>query len=446
MKYLDIVKSLPYLVIKGNIEQEFNGKIRIDSRLVKPGDIFVAIVGNKVDGHDYINSAINNGAKGIITEKDITVPDDIVVIKVPSTKDSLLLLAALIRKFYNNIPLIAVTGSVGKTTTKELIYYLLSNKYKVLRSKGNHNNYIGVPLTLFELDNTYDICVLELGMNHLKEIEKLSNICLPTDAVITLIGTSHIGLLGSKDNIFKAKMEITSGLGTGTLFVNGDDSYLKKIKSNIYRIIKCGLTKNNDIRALSILSTDNNLYFKVNILDKYYKVVFPIPNEGLVNDILLATGVALKYNVKIEDILNTLENYPGIENRNQIIKLNNNITLIDDSYNSSFESLKAGLKMLESFSKDKIVIIGDILELGSHSIEIHKKIKGLLKDYDKVILVGNYVKNIVGKNFIYCSNALDTVKYLETINLNDKVIYVKASHALGLSEVVESIKKRENSL
>ena len=102
--------------------------------------------------------------------------------------------------------------------------------------------------------------------------------------------------------------------------------------------------------------------------------------------------------------------------------------------------------MLESFSKDKIVIIGDILELGSHSIEIHKKIKGLLKDYDKVILVGNYVKNIVGKNFIYCSNALDTVKYLETINLNDKVIYVKESHALGLSEVVESIKKRENSL
>ena len=127
MKYLDIVKSLPYLVIKGNIEQEFNGKIRIDSRLVKPGDIFVAIVGNKVDGHDYIDSAINNGAKGIITEKDITVPDDIVVIKVPSTKDSLLSLAALIRKFYNNISLIAVTCSVCKTTTKELIYYLLSN-------------------------------------------------------------------------------------------------------------------------------------------------------------------------------------------------------------------------------------------------------------------------------------------------------------------------------
>lgn len=441
MKYLDIVKSLSYLVIKGNIEQDFNGKIRIDSRLVKPGDIFVAIVGNKVDGHDYINSAINNGAKGIITEKDITVPDDIVVIKVPSTRDSLLSLAAFIRKFYNNIPLIAVTGSVGKTTTKELIYYLLSNKYKVLRSKGNHNNYIGVPLTLFELDNTYDICVLELGMNHLKEIEKLSNICLPTDAVITLIGTSHIGLLGSKDNIFKAKMEITSGLGSGTLFVNGDDSYLKKIKSNIYRIIKCGLTKSNDIRALSILSTDNNLYFKVNILDKYYKVVFPIPNESLVNDILLAICVALKYNVKIDDILNTLENYPGIENRNQITKLSNNITLIDDSYNSSFESLKAGLKMLESFSKDKLVIIGDILELGDHSVKIHKDIKKLLNKKDKVILVGVYTKNIVGKDYVHCDNYEDVIRYIETLNLKNTVIYIKGSHLIGLDKVATYIKE-----
>ncbi len=442
MSYLEIVKGISYLVIKGNIEQDFLGKIRIDSRIIKPGDIFVALTGTKVDGHDFISSAITLGAKCIITERDIDVPDEIIVIKVSSTRKCLLELAAVIRTHYINIPLIAVTGSVGKTTTKELIYYLLSNKYHVLKSKGNYNNLIGVPLTLFELDDTYDICVLELGMNHLGEIKMLSNICLPTDAVITIIGTSHIGLLGSKKNIFKAKMEITEGLGNGTLVVNGDDSYLNKVKSNIFRVVKCGINSNNDIRVFDILSTENKLYFKIKVLDNYYKVVFPIPNEELVEDILLAVFIALKYNVPIKLILLTLEDYTGLDNRNQIIKLNNNITLIDDSYNSSFESLKAGLKMLEKFNKDKIIIIGDILELGDYSVQIHKNIKKLLNNYHKVILVGTYVKNIHGQNYVYCDNAEDVIKYLETLDLSNKLIYIKASHSIGLSKVSEEIKKR----
>lgn len=442
MTYLDIVKNIPYLVIKGNIEQDFTGKVKLDSRLVNKGDIFVAIKGNRVDGNDFVESAITRGAKGIITENDITVSDDIVVIKVKSTKEILLPLASVIRKNYSKIPLIAVTGSVGKTTTKELIYHLLSNKYKVLKSNGNYNNFLGVSLTLFDLDDTYDICVLELGMNHLKEIEQLSNVCMPTDAVITLIGTSHIGYLGSKDNIFKAKMEITSGLGNGTLFVNGDDPYLKKIKSDTYRIIKCGLTKNNDIRSLSILCTEHKLYFKVNILDKYYKVSFPIPNEALISNVLLAIAVARKYNVSMEEIIVKLENYIGIDNRGKVIRLNNNIILIDDSYNSSFESLSAGLKMLKNFNEEKILIIGDICELGEHSVSIHKKITPLLKGYYKVILVGTNVRNIIGNNFIYCDNASDAIKYLETLNLDHKLIYIKGSHKIGLNQVAEDIKKR----
>ena len=441
MTYSDIIKNISYLVIKGNIEQTFTGKIRIDSRIIKPGDIFVALKGTKVDGNDFIDSAISLGAKCIITENDIMVADDIIVIKVTNTRMCLLELALIIRKRYLHIPLIAVTGSVGKTTTKELIYYLLSNKYRVLKSQGNFNNDIGVPLTLFVLDDSYDICVLELGMNHKGEISKLSKVCLPTDAIITVIGTSHIGLLGTKENIFEAKMEITEGLGTGTLVVNGDDPFLNKVKSDTFRLIKCGLKNKNDIKAVDILTTKNNLYFKLKYLDNYYNVIFPIPNDGLLIDILLSIYIALKYQVSIDDIIKTLESYAGIENRNQIIKLKNNITLIDDSYNASYESLKIGLQMLENFNTDKIVIIGDILELGSHSIKIHKNIKKLLKEYNKVILVGQHVKNIIGKNYVYCNCYNDVIKYLETIDLSNKTIYIKGSHAVGLFNVANSIKK-----
>ena len=229
---------------KINKDVEFN-KIKVNSNEIKQGDLFLAI--NK--GHDYIDEAINNGAVAIISEKEIEYPS----IKVDNSIIALGKIAHYIRNCYN-IPLIAITGSVGKTTTKELIYLVLSKKYKVLKSNKNQNNHIGLPLTLLNLDNTYDMIVVELGMNHLKEISYLSKMCNPNYGIITNIGSAHIGNLGSKKNILKAKLEIRDGLN-GILIVNKNDKYLRKIKKAIkvddkslkIKNIKYGLIQEFDI-------------------------------------------------------------------------------------------------------------------------------------------------------------------------------------------------------
>lgn len=443
MSYIDIINYITYEELKGDIEKQFNGKIRIDSRKVSFGDIFVALKGKKVDGHDFIGNAINSGATCVIVENDIELDDDdIIIIQVPDTKRCLLELALLIRKRYINIPLIAVTGSVGKTTTKELIYSFLSNKYKVLKSEGNKNNEIGLPLTLFELNETYDMVIVELGMNHFGEIDVLSRTCLPSDAVITNIGTSHIGNLGSKKNIFLSKLEILNGMNNGTLFINGDDKFLKKIKKENIFLVKCGLKKNNDIRAINIISTDKNIYFKIKKFDNCYNVLFPIPNESLIYNILLASAVASKYGILFEQIIESLENFNSLNSRNQIIQLKNNTILIDDCYNSSLESLKSGLKMIDKFERKKIIIIGDILELGIFTDKIHKQITPLLKKYDKIILVGNHVNNIIGNNSIHCKVVDDAIKYLETFDLSNHLIYIKGSHDINMYKIVDSLKQK----
>lgn len=442
MQYLEILNHITYEKVNGNLEKKFNGKVRIDSRKIMPGDIFLAIKGDKVDGHDFIEETLRKGASCIISEREIDIPGDKVFIQVRDTKDTLLELASMYRKHFIQKPLIAITGSVGKTTTKEIISSLLEKKYKVLKTMENQNNHIGVPLTLLELDDSYDICVLELGMNHSGEIRLLSSICLPSDAVITNIGTSHIGNLGSKKNIFGAKMEIIEGMKNGGLFLNGDDEYLKSIENKSLFLVKCGLNKKNDIRATDIISTEKKLFFQLYYKENYYSINFFVPNESLIINILLAIAVAIKYQISIPDIIESLENYHSLESRNQIIRLKDDIILIDDSYNASLESLTSGLEMTKKFCQKKIIILGDILELGDFGVIIHKKISKLLKDNDKVILIGNLVKNIVAKNCVYCQNVEDAIKYIETLDLKENLIYVKGSHKIGLKKLVEDIKEK----
>lgn len=442
MTYKEILECLNGNLICGDLNKNFNGKIKLDSRFITPEDIFIAIKGTKDDGHNYINKALNLGASCIIISKELDIKTSSIVIMVDDTRKCLLDLALLIRKKYINIPVIAITGSVGKTTTKEILYNMLSKKYKVLKNIDNQNNNIGVPLTLFNLDSSYDICVLELGMNHEKEIDILSRICLPNDAIITNIGTSHIGNLGSKENIYKAKLEIINGMEKGSLIINGDDEYLIKTKSDILQLVKCGLKGNNAITATDILITENNLYFNIKFLDQYYPVIFPVPNVSLISNILLATAAAMKYQVSFENITSSLKDYVPLNGRNKIIHLRNNILLIDDSYNSSYESLNSGLKMIEQFSNNKIIVLGDILELGEFTDKIHSSITKILSQYEEIILVGSGMKNVVlsSKKHMYCKNVDDAIKYLETLNIDGRLIYIKGSHAMNLEKLVNYLK------
>ena len=400
-------------------------KIKFDSRNIQKNDIFIAIKGNNFDGNDFIVEAIKKGAIYCITDKDINNKK---CIKVLDIKKFIFDLTNYIRCKYN-IPLIAITGSNGKTTTKELIYQILKSKYNILKSEGNNNNIYGVSKTLFNLDEKYDLILLELGSNHSGEISYLSKMCNPTYSIITNIGTSHIGNFKSRKNIFKEKISILDGMKEKKLIVNGDDKYLKKL--NYY---KCGINYGNNLVAYNIRSDYNKLNFNIHI-DSEYEVEFNYPIMHFINDILLAIKTALDFNIDMNDIVEGIKNFNNIDMRMNIIKTSKYV-IINDCYNSSFESLKGGINYLKTLSGNKIIILGDILELGSYSKEIHKKVNRYLKTVkDSLVLTkGEYTKYINGIHF---KNNDDIIEYLKGMDLKGKYIYVKGSRKMKLEEIVK---------
>lgn len=400
-------------------------KIEFDSRNIQKNDIFIAIKGNNFDGNDFLAEAIKKGSIYCITDKNINNKK---CIKVLDIKKLIFDLTNYIRCKYN-IPLIAITGSNGKTTTKELIYQILKSKYNILKSEGNNNNIYGVSKTLFNLDEKYDLILLELGSNHSGEISYLSKMCNPTYSIITNIGTSHIGNFKSRKNIFKEKISILDGMKEKKLIVNGDDKYLKKL--NYY---KCGINYGNNLVAYNIRSDYNKLNFNIHI-DSEYKVEFNYPIMHFINDILLAIKTALDFNIDMNDIVEGIKKFNNIDMRMNIIKTSKYV-IINDCYNSSFESLNGGINYLKTLSGNKIIILGDILELGSYSKKIHKKVNRYLKTVkDSLVLTkGEYTKYINGIHF---KNNADIIEYLKEMDLKGKYIYVKGSRKMKLEEIVK---------
>jgi len=433
MTLKEILKTTHGKIISGEKTNKETGKICIDSRIIEPNDIFIAFKGNKTDGTKYIKDVINK-ASVIITEKKIKIDNKTPIIKVRNVKLALQKIGIYNRLKYIDKPVIAITGSVGKTTTKELLSEIFKTKYNILKTKENMNNEIGVPITLSQINKNHDIIILELGMNHLKEIEKLSKMARPQTAIITNIGTSHIGNLKTQENILKAKLEITKYISHGNLIINGEDFYLNKIKENKkYSIIK---TKEKNI---SNIIKNDKLYFDIKIQNKTYKIEFNIPNKYLIENILLAIEASLIYQIPPNNIINAINNFKAPKKRSNIIKLENNITIIDDTYNASLESIKSSLTLLEN--KESIIILGDVLELGTHSEEIHKKIEQELKKIKntQIITVGENTKIInIGTHF---NNNKEIINYLKKIKLNNKTILIKGSRGMYLEEIKEYIIK-----
>ena len=389
-------------ILKGKINKDVSfNKIKMNSKDITTNDVFLAI--NK--GHNYIDEAINNGAVGIISEYDLDYPS----IKVDNSILALGKIANYIRNLYD-IPLIAITGSVGKTTTKELIYSVLSKKYKVLKSEKNKNNNIGCPLTLLNLDETYDIIVLEFGMNHFNEISYLSKICNPDYAIITNIGTAHIGNLGSKKNILKAKLEILDGMSNKNIIVNNKDRYLKKIRNAI----------KVDEKKLNVIYKNENEFIIDNVIFNYkYKHILP--------DIFIAIKVGLLFDINLKLISEAISEFEPIDGRLNII--NREYKIIDDSYNSSYESLIEGLKSLDN--NFKYIVLADMLELGKFSIKYHKKVNRYLKKIKnkKVLLIGNYTKYIDGIHF---ENLDELILFLKSNIKKCDTVYIKGSRKFNL--------------
>ncbi len=438
MELKEILKTTNGKIISGKKKNIETGKICIDSRNIEQNDIFIALKGKKDDGNKYIKDIIDK-ASIIITEKRKKYNSKTPIIKVKNAKKALIKIGIYNRKKYIDKPVIAITGSVGKTTTKELIADIFKTQYNILKTKENMNNEIGLAITLSKINQKHDIIILELGMNHLKEIEKLSKMCKPAVAIITNIGTSHIGNLKTQENIFKAKMEIVKYLNHGNLIVNGSDQYLKKIKKNK----KYSVIKTNEHCINNIIKKDK-LYFDINIKNKIYKIEFNIPNKYLIENILLAIKTAQIYKIKEKNIIKAINNFTPPKKRTNIIKLKNNITLIDDCYNASLESIKSSLSILNE-NQNNLVIIGDVLELGTYSKEIHKKIEQeLLKIKNlKTITVGENTKEI--KTGIHFSNNKEIIKYLEKNKIQDTTILIKGSRLMHLEEIKEFIIKQNSN-
>ena len=317
--------------------------------------------------------------------------------------------------------------------TKELISMILSKKYKTLKNEGNKNNHIGVPLTLMNLNNKYDIAVIEMGMNHKGEISKLSNIVKPTTSVITNIGTAHIGNLGSQNNIFKAKKEILDGMKKGNLVITKNDKYLNKIKSKKIKIL-------NSFDYKIISSDLNKTIFNINYNFKTYKFTLNVPGIHLVDNCAIAIRIGIMYGISMESMQKAIKKYKPLGSRLNIIKRNNNI-IIDDCYNSNYESVIGLIDMLNKINKDKILILGDILELGKYSKKIHKKIgKKVSKEkYNKVYYIGKYMyyAHKQNKESIWFKNVDDFLK--EKIIFNNSVIAIKGSRGIHLESIVNSL-------
>lgn len=439
MKLFDIIKATKGYVINQKFKNKEFNKVVIDSRLVNKNDVFIAIKGKHFDGHNYIKDIIKKKPCAIIISENIDINTNIPIIKVDDTHKCLMDIGSYCRNKFNG-SIIAVTGSVGKTTTKELISLILSKKYKVLKSEGNKNNHIGVPLTLTQLNNQYDVAVLELGMNHKNEISNLSKLVKPNISIITNIGTAHIGNLGSKKNIFKAKMEIIDGMDSGNLILNNDDKYLKKVDNfDKIQITKCGIKNCDDMIIDEIKCDIFKTQFCILFNNKKYKFILNIPGIHLIKNCLIAIKIGQIYNISFEDMIDAVKEYKPLNNRLNISCYGNNI-LIDDCYNSNYESVLGLINYIKDIKKEKIIVLGDILELGKYSKKVHIKIGKVLNKYKfrNLIFVGEYMYYAHKKNSgsIYFKNNDELINYLNNNNINNSLILVKGSRGMHLEEIV----------
>ena len=448
----EILEAVNGELQSGDLKSKAYG-ISTDSRNINAGNLFIPLKGENFDGHDYIIDALNKEASISLTHKDITQKTDKTIIKVEDTLKALGDIAAYWRSRFN-IPLVAITGSVGKTSTKDMISAILSQKYNVLKNEGNFNNEIGLPLTLLKLDSFHEVIIVEMGMRGLGEIQRLSLISKPNISVITNIGTSHIEKLGSKQNILKAKMEIIEGMNeTGCVILNGDDKLLGGAKDYIkYRKVMYGVNEKTDFQGYNLKSAgEEGSFFELLINNAEYKFHVPVPGIHNVYNALAAICVGIEMGITPAKIISGLLEYKSGKMRMNIV-VHKGLKIINDSYNASPESVEAALNVLKESGKGMrtIAVLGDMLELGEFSEKLHSDIGKFAasKNIDLIITVGKEACRITfgaiesgmdKKNIVSFYNTTDANKFLDkNLNEND-VILVKGSRGMKMEKVVEHL-------
>ena len=421
----------------------------IDSRLVEKDFVFIATKGEKVDGHSFIDQVFEKGALAVVCEKlpeKLTGPCILV-------EDSFVALKE-IAKYYRSqldIPVIGITGSVGKTTTKEFVASVLSRKYKVWFTQGNFNNEVGMPLTILQTREEHEVLVLEMGINHFGEMNRLSAIARPDIMLITNIGQCHLEFLGDRDGVFRAKTECFENLNKNAcVILNGDDDKLIKVKEVQGKApLFFGKEERFDYHVSKkenkgLFGTEAVLESKVS--GETIECNIPLPGAHMVNNALAAMAVGEALGLTPDEIEQGIENVPSTQGRSNILSTEN-YTIIDDCYNANPTSMKAALDLLSLSTGRKVAIMGDMFELGEDEIKLHRETGeyAVKAGIDVIICVGGLSKasyegteEAKGERYYFetLDSFLDNMK--DILKKNDTIL-VKASHSMGFESIVKTL-------
>ncbi len=428
-------------------------QVSIDTRTLQSGALFVAITGERFDGHDFIVQAMDYGAALVLVEEGKAVPEHIPAIFVENTLGALGRLAAEYRALFN-IPVIAVTGSVGKTSTKEMVASILSSKFKVHKTKGNFNNEIGLPLSVLEMEEDHQVAVYEMGMRGFHEISLLSRIVKPDIAIITNIGISHIERLGTRQNILKAKLEILDGMSKhGTVVLNGDDELLSGLRGLLpQKTLFYGINEEQDIWAYDLMSKgEQGVSFGVRTPKNEMSLFVPAPGMHNVHNALAGIAAAQVLGMSEQEIETGLLSFSGERMRLSIVD-KAGIKFINDSYNAAPSSIKAALDVLCDIGRDmrKWAVLGDMMELGDWTEEAHRDIGKYVSSLgiDYLVGIGSYAKWYIqgaeeGHPMRTITKLFETTEqakpYIETLMQKGDALLFKGSRKMKLDLLIQEL-------
>lgn len=422
-----------------------------DSRQISENCLYVPLKGEKFDGHDFINMACENGARAVLTERrdeKYTVP----FVKVGDTRLALGDIARFYRQKLKNIKIIAITGSVGKTTTKDMTASVISQRYKTAKTQGNYNNDIGVPLTVFSFDEDTEAAVVEMGMNHFNEIEYLSSIALPDIAIITNVGVSHIENLGSREGILKAKCEIFSHMADNSLkILNGDDDMLITAADKYKNICFAHIGGKGELYADKV--TENGLdgtSCVLHIGETSIPVNIPVAGRHMVLNALLAARAGIELGLTGDEIKRGIEEFKPTAMRMDVFHTDK-YTVINDVYNANPQSVKASLDVLASCAGKKCAVLGDMFELGENAPCYHAEVGEYagLKAIDLVVCIGRlseYMYNACadkGGKTLYFKDMEEFINDIGSVIPADSTVLVKASRGMHFEKIIEKLRSEQ---
>ena len=454
MTIREIIKATEaQLITAGDLEQVLNTEIQAitqDSRTADGGSLYVAIIGERLDGHQFIPECMNKGVAACLSEQVVSPKTTSALLYVPSVKKALLQLAAYYKSQFS-IPVVGITGSVGKTTTKDMVASVVKQKYDTLWTEGNYNNDIGVPLTLFRLEEHHEVAIIEMGMNHFDELHALAEVVRPNIGLISNVGVAHLEFLGSREGILQAKCELFDFMDeTGVAILNADNDMLIGLDGKMpQRQVWFGLENHKGIFAsdLSIEGLERTCC-KVHTPIGEMELSIPLPGEHMVLNALSAVAVGLELGIGLEDIKRGIESFVPTKNRMNIIKQENGVTIIDDVYNANPISMKASLDILATAKGRKIAILGYMGELGEIAAEMHQEIGeyAAKKGIDMLLCIGHFSQKTehgarqAGLRDAYTFETQEDVweEGFDWIQAGDTIL-VKGSRSLQLEKTVEKI-------